>query len=171
MTEIFSGLSANIPFPVIVVIHRLKNVRSNIEEILQSYTSLKVKEAEDKEKLQAGCIYISPANYHLLVERNGSVALSTSEAVNYSRPSIDVCMISVAEAYAGNCIGIVCTGANKDGSNGLRYLQDVGSICIVQDPNEAQVRVMPDSALEFVPEALTLKLHEIAQYLSEISQA
>ncbi len=144
----------------------MKNVQSRLDEVLQYSSKITIKEAEDKEQIAANTIYLAPSNYHLLVERDHTLSLSVSEPVNFSRPSIDVTFISVGEVYREKATGIILTGANRDGAAGLQFIEDHGGECIVQDPAEAQVDVMPLSALASVPSAKKLKLQDIVKYIS-----
>jgi len=108
---------------------------------------LPVNEAEEKECLRPGRIYLAPANYHLLVDRNRRLALSVDSKVNFSRPSVDVLFESAAEAYTDSLIGIVLTGASSDGAKGLKKIKDLGGYTIVQDPATAAATAMPATAL------------------------
>ncbi len=166
MKEIFKNLNPTIGCAILVVIHRMKNVESKLEEVLQHHCPIKITEANDKESVLENSIYIAPSNYHVLIERDGRFSLSVSEIVNFSRPSIDVSFFSLAESYGANAAGIVLTGANKDGSDGLMILEKMGAKVIVQNIEEAQVKVMPQAALEKVTTAKELNLKEIAQYIN-----
>lgn len=167
MKTIFEHWDKPLGCPILVVIHRLKNVRSRLDQVLSFSTNLKIKEAEDKELLEDDTIYLAPSNYHLLVERDQRIALSVSEKVNFSRPSIDVTFYNVAEVYGSRCMGILLTGANTDGALGLREIHKAGGEVIVQNPHQAQVSIMPESALELLPSAKQMSLQEIAIYLRE----
>lgn len=171
LKEIFQELKPSLSVPIIVVIHRLKNVQSKLDQVLQHSTKILVKEAEDKESLKPNTIYLAPSNYHLLVERDHTISLSVSETVNFSRPSLDVSFFSIGEVYGDKALGIVLTGANKDGSNGLSYICKHGGQALVQDINEAQVDVMPQSALLTAPSARSLKLKEIGKYINKMYSA
>ena len=131
---------------------------------------MSVKEAEDKEALQGGTVYFAPPDYHLLIEDNEIMSLSSDELVHYSRPSIDVLFESAADAYGNGVIGIVLTGANSDGSEGLRAIADRGGDAIVQDPAEAYSNPMPRAALALCPEAKIMTLEQIADYLQKGAQ-
>jgi two-component system chemotaxis response regulator CheB len=123
-----------------------------------------VQEATDKAEIESGQVYLAPSDYHLLVEL-GHFSLSTDAPEMYSRPSIDVAFESAAESYRDRVVGVVLTGANQDGSRGLRHLVDLGGGAIVQDPETAEVRVMPIAAMRAVPEAEVLPLSGIAARL------
>lgn len=153
------GLSAlkivliNIPeelkVPIAIVQHRHPDSSKGLSDFLQQYTSLAVKEVEDKEEIVPGSIYLAPSDYHLLIEPN-YFALSTDEPVCYARPSIDVLFESAADVYGEKAIGVILTGANEDGSQGLKTLKARGGITIVQEPNTAVCAVMPQAAINAV---------------------
>jgi len=131
---------------------------------------LVIREASDKDELQPGCVYIAPPDYHLLVER-GTVALSTEEAVRYSRPSIDVMFESAADAYGERLVGVILTGANDDGALGLKRIRDGGGVAVVQDPATAERREMPEAAIAAVASAKVLPLEEIGSFMGQVCSA
>ena len=135
-----------------------------LEELLQENAALPIVTAEDKTPIEPGHVYVAPPDYHLLVEE-GYVSLSTEAPVKYSRPSIDVTLASAAESYGGRTVGVVLTGANDDGSAGLRRVVDRGGIAIVENPATAESPTMPRAALAAVPTARVLKADEIAPAL------
>jgi two-component system chemotaxis response regulator CheB len=130
-----------------------------------------VREAEDKEPVVPGVIYFAPSDYHLLVETDGSLALSTDEWVNFSRPSIDVLFESAADAYGSALAGVILTGANHDGAAGLKAVVDAGGVAIVEQPAGAYASAMPEAALKACPSAMTMNLDAIALYLSSLGAA
>src|SRR5690606_14100242 len=107
-----------------------------------------VKEAEEKEFLRRGQVYLVPGDYHLLIERDGSVSLDISEKVHFSRPSIDVTLESAAEIYGEKLAVILLSGASPDGAEGLRQVKESGGLCMVQHPGSAEMSVMPKLAIE-----------------------
>lgn len=157
------GLPSDLAFAVVVVQHRSKESDA-LCEVLQSCTHLPVEEASDKMEIEPGHVYLAPADYHLLVESD-HFALTTDAPEMYSRPSIDVAFESAADGYRDRVVGVVLTGANQDGSRGLRHIVDLGGGALVQDPETAEVRVMPNAALRAVPEAEVLPLSGIAARL------
>ena len=138
--------------------------------VLETYVSLPVKEADDQDELEAGHIYIAPPDYHLLVER-GSLALSTDEKVQFSRPSIDVLLESAADAYASRLIAVILTGANEDGAIGIRRVKEMGGRTIVQDPSTAERASMPQAAVDTGAVDMVLSLEEIPRVLVELVDA
>ena len=142
ITKIISSLPANYPLPIVLCLHRLKHVRSGFVEALSIKANMPIVEPNDKDSLKTGKIYLAPANYHLYIELGNKFALSTEEPVNHSRPSIDLSFFSAAYNYKRKLIGIILSGANKDGAMGLKSVKDNGGLTIVQDPNECQVSTM-----------------------------
>jgi two-component system chemotaxis response regulator CheB len=139
LKTIFQGLDGTFPLPVIIVQHISPDSDNYLIHILNDMNKLKVKEADEKESPVAGTAYIAPPNYHLLVESDGTFTLTVDERVNYARPSIDVLFETAAEAWRGKLIGIILTGANNDGSKGLKRIKELGGLAVVQDPETAEV--------------------------------
>jgi two-component system chemotaxis response regulator CheB len=142
VTRIVSSLPANYPLPVILCLHRLKHIRSGFVEALSIKSAMPIVEPIDKEPIKTGKIYLAPANYHLYVELGNKFSLSTEDSVNHSRPSIDLSFFSAAYNYKKKLVGVILSGANKDGALGLKSVKENGGLTIVQDPNECQVPTM-----------------------------
>ena len=164
--SLLAGLGDDCPAAVVVALHRgSEESRGRLERLLQNYTRLPVREVEDKDDLLAGHVYLAPSDYHTLIEEDGTVGLSTEERVRFARPSIDVLFRSAAEAYRERCVGIVLTGANEDGADGLRRIKELGGVAIVQDPRTAERREMPAAAIEATDADVVLPLKEIGLFL------
>jgi two-component system chemotaxis response regulator CheB len=133
--------------PVIIGVHLHPNDGGEFVAYFASKVTLPVREVVDKEKIQGGTIYFSPANYHLLVERDATFSLSIDGKVNYSRPSIDVLFDSAAAAWGEALIGIILTGASADGAAGIRSIKRFGGLTIAQSPEEAEFSFMPGAAI------------------------
>jgi two-component system chemotaxis response regulator CheB len=168
LTTIFSELPEDFSIPLVVVQHRSRHADNLLATLLQDVANLRVIDVEDKEPLEAGNVYVAPANYHLLVE-NGHLSLTTDPLVRFSRPSIDVTFTSAADAYRSATLGVVLTGANDDGSRGLRRIADLGGKAIVQDPATAESKAMPAAAIQAVPEAEVIPLVDISARLVELA--
>lgn len=134
-------------FAIVLVLHRKSAEDSTLEELISYKVSIPVKDVEDKTPLLPGFIYIAPSDYHLLFENNNVLSLDTSEKVNYSRPSIDVSFESAAEVYGPALVGILLSGANADGTEGLLAIKKAGGVIVVQMPETAQMPFMPTNAL------------------------
>jgi len=167
LRELIVGLPASLGLPLVVVQHRHRQSDHLLTTLLQDETSLCVCEVEDKAPMTAGNVYVAPADYHLLVE-NGFFSLSTDEPVRYSRPSIDVTFQSAADTYGARAVGVVLTGANADGSQGLRRIVSRGGLAYVQVPETAESPTMPQAAKDAVPEARVLTISEIAAAISTL---
>jgi len=166
--ELLAVLPGNIKVPIIVVQHLSPYSDDYMAKHLNEKCSIKVKEADEKEKLRPGCAYIAPANYHLLVEKDLTLSLTVEPRVNYSRPSIDVLFESAADAFGEGLIGVVLTGANSDGSKGLKRIKDKGGLAIVQDPESAEASEMPRAAIEAAQTDFILKLEDIGKKIVEL---
>jgi two-component system chemotaxis response regulator CheB len=149
-------------------VHVPPDKRSVMAELFRSTCRVKVCEAEDKQPLVGGTVYFAPPDYHLLVEADGHLALSSDELVLFSRPSINVLFESAADAFGAALIGIVLSGANEDGAAGLKAVADAGGTAIIQHPDQAFAAAMPTAARALCPEARLLSLQEIAAYLAGV---
>ena len=168
LSDLLEGLPEGFGLPVVIVQHRGKDAESLLAVLLQDHTRLRVEEVEDKQPIERGHVYIAPPDYHLLIE-GSHFSLSVDAPVRFSRPSIDVMFDSAASACGRRAIGVVLTGANEDGARGLRRIVDSGGRAIVQDPETAEVRTMPQAALRSVPEAEVLPIERIGPRLAEIA--
>lgn len=167
LSRLVSELPGDLPVPLAVVQHRGRHADNLLASLLQDATSLRVVDVEDKEPLEPGCVYLAPANYHMLVDA-GHLTLTLDPMVRFSRPSIDVTFVSAADAYPGATLGVVLTGANDDGSRGLRHIVNRGGKAIVQDPETAESPTMPAAARAAVPEAVVLPLAKISARIIEM---
>jgi two-component system chemotaxis response regulator CheB len=164
LRTLVAGLPDSFQMAVLLVQHRHKDSDHLLRSLLQERSSLAVREVEDKMPLEAGHVYVAPPDYHTLVEP-GYFSLSIDAPVRYSRPSIDVTFSSAADSYAHRTVGVVLTGANADGADGLRRISDRGGLALVQDPDTAESRMMPAAARKAVPRARVMTLPAITAYL------
>lgn len=164
---ILGALPPSFDIPLVVVQHRHRDSESLLGRVIAGHTHLRVCDIEDKTPVEPGHLYIAPPDYHTLVEQ-GFLSLSTEDPVRYSRPSIDVMLISAASAYGHRTVGVILTGANADGASGLRRVADVGGLPIVQDPATAEMPAMPEAAIHAVPQARVFPLARIGAYLGEL---
>ncbi|QKJ29586.1 chemotaxis protein CheB [Mucilaginibacter mali] len=150
---------------VIIVIHRKKNFFSEIEKLFAENSRMLLKEISDKDVIRNNTVYIAPANYHVLIESEKVFSLDVSDAVWYSKPSIDVTFESAADVYGSQCTAILLSGANQDGAEGLLKLKTAGALTIVQDPDEADMAEMPLSAIHLGAARYILSNDEIFELL------
>jgi two-component system, chemotaxis family, protein-glutamate methylesterase/glutaminase len=168
LSVILPSLPTGFKLPLIVVVHIPPDKRSMLVELFQAKCRIPVREAEDKEPIMDGTVYFAPPDYHLLVETDKSLSLSSDEPVLFSRPSIDVLFESAADAYGSALIAIVLTGANQDGAKGLSAVVEAGGNALVQDPDGAFASAMPEAAVEMCPSARVMSLDAIAAHLQEV---
>jgi len=148
--------------PVLVVLHVATETSSDWSKVLAP-SALVVREAEDKERAVPGTLFVAPPDYHLLVDGEGTLSLSVEAAVHHARPSIDVLFESAAWAYGSQLLGIVLSGANSDGAEGLAKIRRKGGLCWVQSPESAATPTMPRAALSAVPDACSLTLQQMTE--------
>ncbi|HPW65791.1 MAG TPA: chemotaxis protein CheB [Salinivirgaceae bacterium] len=168
ITRIISSLPTNYSLPVFLCLHRLKHIRSGFVEALSIKSSLPVIEPDDKDSIKSGVVYLAPANYHMYIELGNRFSLSTEEPVNHSRPSIDLSFMSAAYNYKRKLVGIILSGANKDGAVGLKKVKENGGLTIVQDPAECQVPTMPNACLQIMNVDHKYSTTEIVRFLNKI---
>ena len=165
LSAILPALPEDYPLPIMVVIHLPPDRRSMMADLFAQKCRLRVVEAEDKTQIEPRTVYFAPPDYHLLVETDKRLSLSSEEPVLFSRPSIDVLFETAADAYGPSLIGVILTGASSDGANGLKTVAKAGGTALVQSPELALAQAMPEAALALVPDAATLAPAAIADYL------
>ena len=170
LQTIFSSLSDDFCVPIAVVQHRHKASNEGLPAYFRRQSKLCVTDVEDKQSIKPGCIYLAPADYHLLVER-GTFSLSVDGAVAFSRPSIDVLFESAADAYREHLVGVVLTGANADGVRGAQRIKQRGGFVVVQDPATAESPVMPQAVIDQARVDRILPLDRIGPYLVELCRS
>jgi two-component system, chemotaxis family, protein-glutamate methylesterase/glutaminase len=168
LSQILPELPAAYPLPIFIVVHLPAESKSILAELFVPKCQIEVKEAEDKENIRPGVAYFAPPNYHLLVESDGVLSLSSDEPELFSRPAINVLFESAADVYGSGLVGIVLTGANNDGAQGLRAIGETGGVALVQDPGTAMTGFMPGAALEACPSARPMTVEEIVKFLIEL---
>ncbi len=169
LETILSRLPNGYFIPIMIVQHRAKEADDYMCRHLEKFCTLTIKEAEDKEVIQPGYVYIAPGDYHLLVEMDKTLSLSMEPSVNYSRPSVDVLFETAAEAYREKLVGVVLTGANQDGSMGLKKIKDFNGLAVVQQPDTAEASRMPLEAIATVESIdYILTVEEIAMFISKL---
>ena len=170
ITKILSQLPKTFPLPIIMCLHRLKHVRNGFVEALSIKSVFPVTEPYDKEAIKKGGVYLAPSNYHMSVELGNHFAMSTEDMVNNSRPAIDITLGTAAYAYRDKLIGILLSGANRDGGMGMKHIHDKGGLTIVQDPTECMIDTMPKAALALTKIDHVLKVDEIVSLIHELDR-
>ena len=162
---LLAALPAQMKATVFVVLHLPRERPSLLAGLFAPLCAVPVREADDKEPVEPGCVYLAPPDYHLLLDKGPRIALSADDAVNHSRPSIDPLFESAADCYGARLAGVILTGANADGAAGLAAVRRAGGLCIVQVPASALASAMPAAALQCVEPDFVLPLDGIAELL------
>jgi two-component system chemotaxis response regulator CheB len=163
--RVLSDISDELDQPIVIAQHRHPDsLEGTFAQLLRAQTTRVVQDAEDKLAIEPRHVYVAPPNYHLLVER-GTLALSVEAQVQHARPSIDVLFESAAHAYGEAVIGIILTGANEDGSQGLAEIKRRGGVAVIQDPAGAVRRSMPEAAIAATAADAVLPLEEIGKFV------
>lgn len=169
LKQLMEALNPRFQLPTLIVQHLSPQSEGFLPRYLDQFTHLKVKEADPYEPILPGHAYTAPPNYHMVVEKGEMILLSVDEKVNFSRPSIDLLFESAAWVYQRQLIGILLTGANNDGTHGMCVIKTLGGLTIAQSPHEAEVPMMPESAISAGCAARVLNLTEIANTLNGLA--
>jgi len=167
LNQLFRNLPANFEVPIIVVLH-LGNDCVFLPNAFHTPDGIILREADEKDPIVPKSITFAPPGYHLLIEQDFTFSLSTEDLVNFSRPSIDVTFESAAEAYGERLLGIILTGANEDGAQGLKHVKALKGLTITQDPAEASSKAMPQAAIIAAKPHYIIKLIKIAELLTRL---
>ena len=168
IVRILSNLPDNFPLPIIMCLHRLKHVRNGFVEALSIKSTMEIVEPYDKQPIKKGKVYLAPSNYHMSTELGNYFSLSTEDMINNSRPAIDITLGSAAYVYRNKLIGILLSGANRDGGLGMKHIKDKGGMTIVQEPSECMIDTKPKAALNLTTIDHVLKIDEIVMFFKQL---
>lgn len=167
--DIMKDIPETIPACFLVVQHMPKGFTSSFAERISWQSAIKAKEAEQEDVLAAGRLFVAPAGYHMVLEHlNGRVVLrlTIDPPVNFVRPSIDVTMLSAAEIFGKDTIGVILTGMGKDGLEGVRKIKEKGGNIIVQDEETSVVWGMPRAVAKAGLADAVLPVSKISETIS-----
>ncbi|GAB3762030.1 chemotaxis protein CheB [Spirosoma pomorum] len=170
LLRLLPALKEPLSFALVIVVHRRNTADSALADLLAVKTDITVREVDDKDTIEPGIIYLAPADYHLLIEQDGTFSLDDSEKVNYSRPSIDVTFESAADVYGRNLVGVILSGANADGTVGLKAIKKEGGVLVAQKPETAQIGFMPQQAILHADVDLILDVDELIEFMNELNK-
>lgn len=156
------------PLAVALVIHLPSDGKNLIPSLMKADCDFNVKEAIPGETITSETIYVAPPDYHLSLEPNKTLSLSSEGTCNFSRPSIDILFDSAAYSYPKKALGILLTGSNHDGAEGLRTIHEQGGVTVVQNPAGLEFPMMPQSALKLFKPNYVMTLDEISSLISNI---
>jgi len=168
--NILTSLPDNFPLPIVLCLHRLKDVRNGFVESLNLNSKITVLEPDDKDPVKPGFAYLSPANYHLLIEPGHNFALSTEDNINFSRPSIDLTFETTGYSFREKMVGIILSGANGDGAKGLYSAFKDGAYTVIQEPSNASFNTMPGEALKLFAPHKVLTDSEIVNFINSLNK-
>jgi len=168
LIQLLKQLSPKFSLPIVIILHMARDSKNLFSKTLGAQSPIPLTEAQEKEKIENGHIYLAPPDYHLLVEKNHTFSLSTEDPVNFSRPSIDVFFSSAAIVYRERLLGVVLTGANSDGAEGLKEIIVSGGFGVVENPESAKFREMPEAAISIAKPQCILKLEDIIDLISDL---
>jgi two-component system chemotaxis response regulator CheB len=168
--QLLPSLKTHVNFAIVLVLHRKNSGDSSLSDLLSIKSTIPVKEIDDKDLIRPGNIYLAPADYHVLIERDKSFSLDDSEKVNFSRPSLDVTFESAAEVYGPHLTAIILSGANEDGTQGMLAIKKAGGKLVAQSPISAQMPVMPQNAITRNQIEIVLMPEEISKYIGSINE-
>jgi two-component system chemotaxis response regulator CheB len=165
LATLLPALPPGYGLPVVCILHLPGGRDSRLAELFGARLALPVREAADKEDIVPGTVYFAGPDYHLSIERDRTFSLSCEPPVSFARPAIDVLMASGADAYGPGLVGILLTGANHDGAEGLAAIRARGGFTVVQEPLDASAPTMPLEAIRRCQPHLALPLERIAALL------
>lgn len=168
LEKLLKAFDNKLDVTIVIAQHMSPDSGDSIKKLLKKYSTIELKEPIDKEELQSGCIYIAPADYHLLIERAGYFAVNLGPKVNFCRPSVDLLFETAAEAFPERVLGVVLTGANGDGTEGCRHIKKFNGLVVAQNPDEAQINVMPLSVINAGLADYVLSLKEISDMINRL---
>lgn len=166
--QLLKKLREDFPYPIFMVIHRLSEQKSEMANLFQSQTKIKVVEPLGSTKIAENTIYLAAPGKHMYIENESTINIDNSPLIQFSKPSIDVLFFSASEIFKEKLIGIIVTGTNKDGAIGMSRIKENGGITIVQDPKEAQMARMPLAALEYSEVDYILGAQAIIDFLNNL---
>lgn len=169
LIKLLAALPVNFHFPIIICVHRPKVSDQSFITALENRSKAEIKEITQHEPIKSGIVYVTPSDVHLEFKDKNTFYLSTEMPVNHSRPSIDHCLKSAANTFKTKLIAIILTGANSDGAEGMKSVHNAGAITIVQTPSDAEIPIMPKSALNTFLPSYVLKAEEIINFIKKLA--
>lgn len=168
VTQLLGTLPKSFKHPIVLCLHRLRNVRTGFAEALQINSKLTIFEPEDKEIIRENRVFLAPSNYHIMFAPGNRFSLSVSDPINHSRPSIDICFETAAGLFQKKVVGVLLSGANMDGAKGMHCINKAGGLTIVQDPNDSEIRTMPETCINTFQPDYILNAAKIINFIANL---
>lgn len=169
LKKIMKDLPADFETPIFIVWHMSAAMNGVLPQILNDKNTARVAHARDGEQIRLNRIYVAPPDKHLIIENN-IMRITHGPKENRFRPAIDPLFRSAANYFGNRVIGVILSGALDDGTTGLWTIKRYGGITVVQDPIDAEVPSMPESALREVKIDYCLPASKIAHLLLRLCQ-
>lgn len=163
-----AGLPPGLPAAVFVVLHLYPYAPNYMPELLTRAGPLPAVPAADGRPVEPGRIYVATPDHHLLLA-DGRMRLTRGPKENRHRPAVDPLFRSAAVEYGPRVVGVILTGMLDDGAAGLWAVKDRGGVAVVQDPDEAHQRSMPENALRQVAVDHVLRLADVPGVLARLA--
>jgi two-component system chemotaxis response regulator CheB len=166
--RLLGALTPEFPACIAVVLHTPESSPRLMAEILGKRTQLQVTYASGGEQLRKGHVFLAPPRFHLVVHANGNLALSTAPKINHSKPAVDALFESAAGAFGKQVIGVVLSGGDGDGTEGLKAIKRQGGLSVIQSPVDAKAPGMPTTALLHDSPDYTVLVEELGPLLRAV---
>ena len=173
LKEFLMMLPAHTP-GIVIVQHMPEKFTKSFAERCDQLCTIRVKEAQDGDRVLTGHALIAPGSFHMALRRNGAqyfVAVYSAPPVNRHRPSVDVLFDSVAECAGRNAVGVIMTGMGNDGAKGMLAMKQAGARTIAQDEATCVVFGMPREAIALGAADHVIGLPRIAHKVLELAAA
>lgn len=171
LQKVIPQLSKKLSIPMFIVQHMPPKFTKSLAERLNGLSEVEVKEAEDREIVRGGVVYIAPGGFHMTVEKMGNgpsmISISSTPSDTLHRPSVDVMLNSVIKVYGKYALGVIMTGMGRDGADAIKELKIKGGYSIVQDEDSCVVYGMPKAVVDAGYADLVLPLDNIANAINK----
>ncbi|WP_460954917.1 chemotaxis protein CheB [Spirosoma litoris] len=167
LKKLLAPLPAELDASLFIVWHMAPSIRGVLPQILRPVTTMPISQALDGEPIQSSHIYVAPPDQHLLLEA-GVIRLTRGPKENRFRPAIDPLFRSAALSYGNRVLGVILSGGLDDGTAGLWTIKQWGGLALVQDPAEAEVSSMPESAMRQVAIDYVLPADQLGRELIKL---
>lgn len=168
LETLLPALPKDFPIPIFIAIHLSPDAGGYLAQYLNEMSEITVMEAYDQAPIKPNHAYLAPANYHLLVENTETLALCVSEKVSYARPSIDVLFETAADTFRDGLLGIILSGANRDGCKGCLAIKEHGGLVIAMEPSTAVAPIMPQAVIDIGASDYIFSIDEIINYCLDL---
>ena len=169
LADLIPALPGDLPACILLVQHMPPVFTKSLADRLNQASEIRVKEAEEGDKIEPGTILLAPGGYHMTLEKNGTIALNQSPPVCGVRPAVDVTMQSVSPLYRSSTLAVVLTGMGADGTNGAASIKAAGGEVVVEAESTCAIYGMPKSIVDAGYADHVVPLNKMAQKIASLS--